>query len=355
MTQSQLPVDQLIRYGVTLAQDDQPAAARKFFDKALERDPGNVTALLWLAGLGETGEDSLRYLARVLEIDPKNDRAHAGIRWARRRVGAPRPSTGDTQPTAPVKSAQPTEPIVPGASAPADSGQRNNDHLVLGALLVLVVVAGGVLIALLGLPAQATAQSVAQATSTAAPTAVLPPSLTPTLPPSVTPTATPAPTDTPTPTGTPAPTATPTETPLPPTPVPPPTATPYVAPPAPAPPADAPRWIDVDLTHQRLVAYEGDTPVHSVIVSTGLPGTPTVTGQYHIYVKYPSQLMYGPGYYLPDVPWVMYFYEGYGLHGTYWHNNFGHPMSHGCVNLPTPDAKWLYDWASVGTLVNVHY
>ena len=104
-----------------------------------------------------------------------------------------------------------------------------------------------------------------------------------------------------------------------------------------------------------LVAYEGNTPVRRVVVSTGLPGTPTVTGQYNIYVKYTAQLMVGPGYYLPDVPWVMYFYEGYGLHGTYWHNNFGHPMSHGCVNLPTPEAKWLYDWASVGTLVNIHY
>ncbi len=115
------------------------------------------------------------------------------------------------------------------------------------------------------------------------------------------------------------------------------------------------RWIDVDLSQQRLVAYEGDTPVRSVIVSTGLPGTPTVTGQYHIYVKYLAQTMSGPGYYLPDVPYVMYFYEGYGIHGTYWHHNFGHPMSHGCVNTPTPDAQWLYNWATVGTLVNVHY
>jgi lipoprotein-anchoring transpeptidase ErfK/SrfK len=119
--------------------------------------------------------------------------------------------------------------------------------------------------------------------------------------------------------------------------------------------ASGERWIDVDLSNQRLVAYEGDTPVRWVTVSTGLPGTPTVTGQYRIYVKYPAQTMSGPGYYLPDVPYVMYFYEGYGIHGTYWHNNFGHPMSHGCVNTPTPDAQWLYNWADVGTLVNIHY
>ena len=61
--------------------------------------------------------------------------------------------------------------------------------------------------------------------------------------------------------------------------------------------------------------------------------------------------MTGPGYDLPDVPWTMYFYQDYGIHGTYWHHNFGHPMSHGCVNMQTDDAKWLYDWAPLGTSV----
>ncbi len=158
------------------------------------------------------------------------------------------------------------------------------------------------------------------------------------------------------PTATPTLTPTPTETPLPTdTPTPEPTATPYVAPNPQTAASNGDKWIDVNLSAQSLVAYEGNTPVYWVTVSTGLPGTPTVTGQYHIYVKYLSQLMYGPGYYLPDVPYVMYFYLGYGIHGTYWHNNFGHPMSHGCVNTPTSDAKWLYEWAPVGTLVNVHY
>ena len=63
--------------------------------------------------------------------------------------------------------------------------------------------------------------------------------------------------------------------------------------------------------------------------------------------------MSGPGYYLPDVPFIMYFYKGYGLHGTYWHNNFGQPMSHGCVNMPTPEAEWAYNWAGIGTPVIV--
>jgi lipoprotein-anchoring transpeptidase ErfK/SrfK len=115
------------------------------------------------------------------------------------------------------------------------------------------------------------------------------------------------------------------------------------------------RWIDVDLTNQSVYAYEGDTVVNSFIVSTGTWLTPTVTGQYKVYVKYRSAPMSGPGYYLPDVPYIMYFYKSYGLHGTYWHHNFGTPMSHGCVNLQTDDAAWLYNWASVGTVVNVHY
>jgi lipoprotein-anchoring transpeptidase ErfK/SrfK len=114
-------------------------------------------------------------------------------------------------------------------------------------------------------------------------------------------------------------------------------------------------WIDVNLSEQRLYAYQGETLMNSFLVSTGVAETPTVTGSYKIWVKVPIQDMSGPGYYLPDVPYVMYFYEDYGLHGTYWHNNFGTPMSRGCVNLTVEDAAWLFNWASVGTVVNIHY
>jgi lipoprotein-anchoring transpeptidase ErfK/SrfK len=120
----------------------------------------------------------------------------------------------------------------------------------------------------------------------------------------------------------------------------------------PEPPGE--RWIDVSLSQQQVTAFEGNQAIRTFLVSTGTWDHPTVQGQFHIYVKYPAADMAGPGYYLPSVPFVMYFYEGYGLHGTYWHHNFGTPMSHGCVNLETGDAAWLFDWASVGTLVNVH-
>lgn len=129
---------------------------------------------------------------------------------------------------------------------------------------------------------------------------------------------------------------------------------------APAKPQDPPvgngvRWIEVNLTEQRVYAWEGDVLMNSFIVSTGTWATPTVTGTFSIWNKTRIQAMSGPGYYLPDVPFVMYFYKDYGFHGTYWHNNFGTPMSHGCVNLTIPDSEWLYNWASYGTTVKVHY
>jgi len=129
---------------------------------------------------------------------------------------------------------------------------------------------------------------------------------------------------------------------------------------APAKPVDPPvgngvHWIEVNLTQQRVYAWNGDVLANSFIVSTGTWATPTVTGTFNIWNKTPIQTMSGPGYSLPNVPWVMYFYKDYGFHGTYWHNNFGTPMSHGCVNLTIPDSEWLYNWASYGTTVKVHY
>ena len=119
------------------------------------------------------------------------------------------------------------------------------------------------------------------------------------------------------------------------------------------------RWIDVNLSAQSLTAYEGNTAVFNALISSGLASYPTVTGQFRIWLRYESQTMDGTrlgyDYYLTGVPYVMYFYEDYALHGTYWHSNFGTPMSHGCVNMETGDAGWLYSWSTIGTVVNVHY
>jgi lipoprotein-anchoring transpeptidase ErfK/SrfK len=137
----------------------------------------------------------------------------------------------------------------------------------------------------------------------------------------------------------------PTDIPAAPTPIPPPASTEGIS---------EERWIDVDLSEQQLTAYDGNTPAHAFLVSTGLPATPTPVGQFRIWIKLRYDDMAGPGYYIEDVPFVMYFHEGYGLHGVTWHGNFGHPMSHGCVNLPTEEAEWLFGFAEVGTLVNIH-
>ncbi|WP_322797620.1 L,D-transpeptidase [Thermoflexus sp.] len=177
------------------------------------------------------------------------------------------------------------------------------------------------------------------------PTATLPPATsTPTPSPSPRPTLPSSPTPTPrvAPTRTPRPTATMSARPRPAV-----SPTPWQGPPFPS------RWILVDLSDQELTAYEGETSILRTKVSTGRPRTPTVIGIFRIYLKLRAQTMTGPGYRLPNVPYVMYFYRGYALHGTYWHNNFGRPMSHGCVNLPTPIAEQLYYWADIGTPVVV--
>ena len=127
------------------------------------------------------------------------------------------------------------------------------------------------------------------------------------------------------------------------------------------------RWIDIDLEHQVLVAYDWKQPRYVTLVSTGRTKTPspeldylTPRGLHRIRGKHLTSTMDNdepgePPYSLEDVPYVMYFYRDYAIHGTYWHSNFGTPMSHGCVNLATPDAQWIFNWSTYGTVVNVHY
>ncbi|WP_072016191.1 L,D-transpeptidase [Leptolyngbya sp. KIOST-1] len=113
------------------------------------------------------------------------------------------------------------------------------------------------------------------------------------------------------------------------------------------------RWLQIDLSSQRLFAWAGGTPVYAVIVSTGKPSTPTVTGVFAIQSMHRLARMRGADYDVPNVPWTMYFYRGYAIHGTYWHHNFGTPVSHGCVNVAVDHAQWLFNWADVGTPVVV--
>ncbi|MGB9706946.1 MAG: L,D-transpeptidase [Microgenomates group bacterium] len=111
------------------------------------------------------------------------------------------------------------------------------------------------------------------------------------------------------------------------------------------------RWIEIDLSEQKLYAHDGNNIDYEFLISSG-KWVPTPTGEFRIWIKLKYTKMEGGRrgtrtyYYLPNVPYTQYFYKDYGLHGTYWHNNFGQPMSHGCVNLATPDAEKLFYWTS---------
>jgi lipoprotein-anchoring transpeptidase ErfK/SrfK len=117
---------------------------------------------------------------------------------------------------------------------------------------------------------------------------------------------------------------------------------------------DGRRWIEVDISDQSLTAWQGETAVLRTSISSGRTEYPTVRGTYKIRTKLDLERMIGPGYDTPNVPWTMYFFRGYAIHGAYWHNNFGTPVSHGCVNMRVEEAKALYEWASIGMEVVVH-
>ena len=114
-------------------------------------------------------------------------------------------------------------------------------------------------------------------------------------------------------------------------------------------------WIHVSILKQSMVAYEGDTPVYVTLVSTGADGLgdpktthSTVLGQFLIHTKHVTVTMdsdeTGDQFDLRDVPYVQYFTEGFAFHAAYWHDTFGTPHSHGCVNLSPSDSRWLFHW-----------
>jgi lipoprotein-anchoring transpeptidase ErfK/SrfK len=368
--------------------------ARHWAERAVQLDPTSEDAWLTLAAIASP-RASINYLQQALKINPDSQRAQRGMQWALERLPnqpPESPASSSTEAAAGSAIAEPnpqpeTLPIILPINQPINQNEeqelqppeaeqppsptKTRSRRFLGkfswpilALFLIALCATAVwafwpvsaapvlsflhaphstpgiigILADIGKPSDTPT-----ATATQTPTATLTP--TPTSTDTPVPTDTASPTATDTPTDTPSPTATA-------TPVPTNTAAPVVS----SSGAGAGvRWIDVSLSKQTLYAYEGNTIVRSFLVSTGVRQFPTVTGQYHIYVKYLYTLMHGDDYYLPNVPYTMYFYKSYGIHGTYWHHNFGHPMSHGCVNMYTPDAEWLYYWASVGTLVNVHY
>ncbi|MGF1479026.1 MAG: L,D-transpeptidase [Cyanophyceae cyanobacterium] len=114
------------------------------------------------------------------------------------------------------------------------------------------------------------------------------------------------------------------------------------------------RWLEVDLSDQQLTAWQGNTTSQTITVSTGKPSTPTPIRVFTIQRKLPQDRMRGADYDVPNVPSVMYYHRGYAIHGAYWHNQFGTPVSHGCINVPVEAAQQLFQRTSVGTPVVIH-
>ncbi|HSC87801.1 MAG TPA: L,D-transpeptidase [Polyangiaceae bacterium] len=142
------------------------------------------------------------------------------------------------------------------------------------------------------------------------------------------------------------------------------------------------RWVDISILNQTLTLYEGSQPIYVTLVSTGRDGLgepgktlSTPTGTFRIYQKHVTTTMDSSvadsEFELRDVPWVMYFQGGYALHGAYWHDDFGRPRSHGCINLSPVDARYVFSWVTPdvpedwhgasagdtmgpGTLLNIH-
>jgi len=130
------------------------------------------------------------------------------------------------------------------------------------------------------------------------------------------------------------------------------------------PAADGEKWVDVDLTEHTMAAYVGAKRVYGPVkMVNGSDKKPTVVGTFPVYLKYEKQTMRGSNadgsqYETPDVPWISYFHNGFALHGAPWRTSFGYAGergSHGCINLPVPVAKWVYDFATVGTVVTTHH
>lgn len=313
--------------------------ARKLASEAASLDSEDEKPWI-LLGMIASPRASLEYFSKALGIAPKSKRAKKGLHWAVQRsiaTGALDKKKAKSY----LTQARHTNKLGVLGGRVLIAITTSSLILFLGVSLIAADIIPGLrdsVVAYAKAPIQPSVDNISEPP-------LLEISLTtlPTAMPTTSPTATMVPSNTPIPSLT----ATMEPTPLPHT------ATPSVILPAGADAQD--NWIDVDLTKQRLDAYQGTVLIRTFIVSTGTWEHPTVTGQYQIYVKYEAAPMSGPGYYLPGVPYIMYFYRGYGIHGTYWHNNFGTPMSHGCVNMTIEDSSWMFNFAKIGTWINIHY
>ena len=354
-------IDTLLRQAKTAVEQGKKQQARHLLQQAIRQDPQDYRGWLWLATVVQSPQASLEYVTRAEMLAPDNVTVQKARRWAEKRLQQAKRETPSTQASLIDQLKQwVADPRLRWATA--------------GLVLLLFVVASLLFTwryfqsddltetAVLNNSLITDSQENLEIEEAVPPVAAA-------VHPKPTATQTPQPhvpakqiastgSDQPRPTWTITPTPSPTPTPTP-------TAVPTFINPnyqdasRPFGVSASERWVDVNLSTQTLRAYEGDTVVFSTLISSGTWEHPTVTGQFRVWLTFESQTMdgrlLGYDYYLEDVPYVMYFYQDYALHGTFWHSNFGTPMSHGCVNLETSDAAWIYNFVSIGTLVNVHY
>lgn len=343
-------IDLLLRQAQTAVQQGNKPQARHLLQQAVRQDPQDYRGWLWLATVAQTPQASLEYINRAEMLSPDNPTVRKARLWAEKQL-------------------QNASPAPEAASPAAERPSRPALRWLIWALLAVFLGVGGWFAWQSFGPGSAAETAVSNAIVANDPsnsdlplaaTAVHPkPTATQTSQPHV-PAKLVASTgsDQPRPTWTVTPTPSPTPTPTP-------TVVPtfvnanYQDSVRPFGVGANERWVDVNLSTQTLRAYEGDNVVFTTLISSGTWDHPTVTGQFRIWLEFESQTMdgrlLGYDYYLENVPYVMYFYQDYALHGTFWHSNFGTPMSHGCVNMETGDAGWLYNFVTIGTLVNVHY
>lgn len=312
--------------------------ARRWAEYAVSRDPNLEEPWLVLAAVASP-QASIAYLQRALRINPNSPMAHKGMAWARKRLLA---EQGKATPRQPVKARKPAPKSKPRRS-------RTRAVIYLGLLAVLCVGLLGAIFWTDISPALAFFGGASQPEQEVswAQSEILKPTYTST--PSPTPTATQTPTPSPTPTSTPEPTLIPTDIP------------PTISPEEPVYTGD--KYILVDISEQHLYAYEGDVLIYSFVASTGI-GNSTRVGTFSVLNKLPSA--YGSTWNIWMPSWLgIYWSHGLqnGIHALpilpggsiLWEGYLGRPVSYGCIVLGTYEAQLLYDWAEIGTPVEIRW
>jgi len=368
-SQSILP-NQALKQAINALQRGDKHAARTWAQIAASLAPDVEEPWLILAAVARP-HASIAYLERALEINPESQRARAGLVWAHQQHARQnKKQVSQTVPAASVRinptiqSGQPTFQIPPKAVA----GMRISIPLVLLVLAVGLIAVwafwpgagSSVSAAILGNSGSAQDSHIlswlpaglVRPTDTPLPTA--------TFTPTVTPSPTPTPTDTSTPTPVPTDTATPTPTP---TPLPTNTPQPVVVQQAAVPqaPADDKKLIVVSISQQHVYAYQGGTLVYSFVASTG-SGNSTRTGTFSILDKIPKAYGSTWNFWMPD--WMGIYHAGDledGFHSLpllgngqrLWGDSIGTPVTYGCIVLGIQDSRTLYNWAEIGTTVQI--